>query len=197
MHRYGSTLSDAQVVHRSLENPEAFEILFDRHFQAIYSYAFRRASQCDPADIAGETFRIAFERRGTFDMNFDDALPWLYGIARNLVRRRLMQDRRRGSAQTLAANKLGAETSDPLSEVAAPLDSARELDAVLRILAVSPADSVEALRLHVWEGLSYEDIGQVLGLPIGTVRSRINRLRVRLRAELSNSRTNPATRQSI
>jgi RNA polymerase sigma factor (sigma-70 family) len=179
-----SFLSDATIIRDSVEHPEAFSEVFDRHFAAVYAFISRRAAWSDPADLAGETFRVAFEARERYDPSYATALPWLYGIARNLMRRRQTQDRHRGLAHAADGNLRASAFTDPMSHAVQSVDANRDLITVLRALETEAPDAVEALTLHVWEGLSYDEIAHVLDLPIGTVRSRINRLRQRLRASL-------------
>lgn len=175
-----SKATDSAVIRRSLEEPEAFAQLFDRHFRSVHTFVARRAAWQDPADIAGETFLIAFEARGRYDLAYESALPWLYGIARNVVRRRQQQDVRRSHAQAAHLNLVGTASMDPMVSAAHHLDAERELSAVLDALTAEPIESVDALMMYVWEGLSYEEIAQALQVPIGTIRSRISRLRDRL-----------------
>ena len=109
------------------------------------------------------------------------ARPWLYGIATNLVAKH-----RRGEARRLrAVARLAAQTS--CRRPTSPTGSVSRLDAadvwplVVEAVTALPEPERDALMLHVWEGLSYEDVADALGVPIGTVRSRLHRARERLR----------------
>lgn len=82
-----SSAHDGEVIERSLIDAEAFEAIFDRHFDAIYSYVARRAGAQTDEVVASETFCVAFDRRHCFDVGRIGARPWLYGIATNLLRR--------------------------------------------------------------------------------------------------------------
>jgi RNA polymerase sigma-70 factor (ECF subfamily) len=175
------------LISGSIDRPELFAVVFDRYFLAVFRYLARRAGSEDAADLSGETFRIAFERRHLYDFERGDALPWLYGIAHNVLRAHRRRGERWGRAYerwTSEAQHLVAE--DPASAAAMSVDSAREFAIVNRALRAAPPESVEALRLLVWENLSYEEIAVVLAIPLGTVRSRISRLRDRLRRELAH-----------
>ena len=79
-------MTDAQAIGASLADPEAFAVLFDRHFDAIHGYAQRRVGPDLADEIAAETFTRAFDRRRRYDSSRDDARPWLLGIATNLLR---------------------------------------------------------------------------------------------------------------
>lgn len=78
-------LSDAEVIADSWANPKTFAVVFDRHFGTIHRYLARRLSPADADELAGEVFRIGFEKRYGFDPSRSSALPWLYGITSNLV----------------------------------------------------------------------------------------------------------------
>ena len=147
-----SSLSDAEVIGRSLDQPEAFGLIYDRHAPSLLRFLGRRVGAEVAEGLAGELFRIAFERRKTFDVSRASALPWLYGVGSNLLLKH-----RRGEARRLRASARMA--ADEATDRRA---SARALDA--RVLFPRVADAIEALQL-----------------PIGTVRSRLNRARTQLR----------------
>jgi len=76
---------DGAVIAGSMETPGAFGIIFDRHGSTLLRFLARRVNPADAEDLLGEVFRIAFERRSTFERDRDRARPWLYGIAANVV----------------------------------------------------------------------------------------------------------------
>jgi MFS family permease len=77
--------SDAEVISRSLGEPEAFGLIYDRHAATLLRFLGRRAGAKVAEGLVGELFRVAFERRATFDASRVSALPWLYGIGSNLL----------------------------------------------------------------------------------------------------------------
>lgn len=165
---------DAEIIRRSLAEPRAFEAVFDRHFPAIHRYV-RHCLGADAAeDLSAETFLRAFAARERYRSSTPDARAWLFGIAANLVRDEV---RRRGRADGLGrrlsseriAEHIAAELPDP--ELHAALMTLREAER-------------EVLLLFAWAELSYEEIAEVTGTPIGTVRSRLSRARTRLREAL-------------
>src|SRR5882724_11486949 len=173
-----SSPSDAEVIGRSLGEPEAFGLIYDRHAATLLRFLGRRAGAKVAEGLVGELFRIAFERRKTFDASRATALPWLYGIGANLLLKH-----RRDEARRLRASARMAAGLEPADGRA----SARALDA--RVLFSRVADAIEALPdgereallLFAWEELSYQSVAEALELPIGTVRSRLNRARAHLR----------------
>ncbi len=176
-----SPLSDAEVIGRSLDQPEAFGLIYDRHAPTVLRFLGRRAGAEVAEGLLGDLFRIAFERRKTFDPSRASALPWLYGIGSNLLMKH-----RRGEARRLRASARMAADAEPVGRRA----SARALDArllfprVAEAIETLPDGEREALLLFAWEDLSYQGVAEALELPIGTVRSRLNRARAQLRERL-------------
>ncbi|MDP9341551.1 MAG: sigma-70 family RNA polymerase sigma factor [Actinomycetota bacterium] len=177
--------------------PEAFGGLFERHARAIYNYCFRRTADWALAeDVMSTTFMHAWRRRS--EVRFDGAsvLPWLYGIAANLVRnlrRRADRDRslvervsgvEPGAADAASASA-SASSADPADDVAGRLDAERRMAEVLERLRALSEDDQDIFSLCVWQGLSYQETSVALGVPVGTVRSRLSRARERLRRSLS------------
>ena len=179
-----NTESDAAVIEVSRREPAAFGTLFDRHATVLFRYLVRRVGPGEADGMLGEVFRIAFERRGDFDVSRSDARPWLYGIASNLLsnHRRHEARRLRATARLLAGQ---TASEDATEHVAARLDAAASWPGVIAAIDALPDVERSALFLHVWEGLSYEEIATSLDIPVGTVRSRLNRARRRMRVQRS------------
>ena len=173
-----SSLSDAEVIGRSLDQPEAFGLIYDRHAPSVLRFLGRRVGAEVAEGLAGELFRIAFERRKTFDVSRASALPWLYGIGSNLLLKH-----RRGEARWLRASArmaTGLEAAEARASAAA-LDARLLFPRVADEIEALPDGDREALLLFAWEELSYQSVAEALELPIGTVRSRLNRARAHLR----------------
>src|SRR5689334_15824475 len=175
--RMMSSPSDAEVIGRSLGEPEAFGLIYDRHAAALLRFLGRRAGARVAEGLVGELFRIAFERRKAFDPSRGSALPWLYGIGSNLLLKH-----RRGEARRLraSARMAAAEAAEKRTTTAA-LDARLLFPRVADAIEALPDDEREALLLFAWEELPYQSVAEALDLPIGTVRSRLNRARARLR----------------
>jgi RNA polymerase sigma-70 factor (ECF subfamily) len=164
--------SDAHAVRLSLTDPRAFGILFERHFDAVFGYARRRVRADLAEEIATEVFTRAFDRRRSFDLSRDDARPWLLGIAANVLRRHWRSERRRLNAYARAAS-VGTDGG-----ACEPAEVVSALDSLSR-------DERETLFLFAVADLSYEEIAEGLGIPVGTVRSRLARARSRMRSRLA------------
>jgi RNA polymerase sigma-70 factor (ECF subfamily) len=129
--------------------------------------------------LLGETFRIAFEKRAAFKPEYASARPWIFGIASNLLAKQRRSDARRLAATARLPTALPYDTL--ADTVAADLDAQRVWPQVADAIASLPTGERDALVLLAWEQLSYDGIAATLGIPIGTVRSRINRARKRIR----------------
>lgn len=172
-------LDDGAVIERSLAQPELFTIVFERHYRRVYAFLARRVGRSVADDLAAETFVRAFERRPSYDTSVERALPWLFGIAVNLLaHHRRSEARQLRALATLAAAKPTANGDDgPNADMTARLVAALEgLDDYDR----------DVVLLYAWGELSYEEIGHALAIPTGTVRSRLNRARRKLRDALAD-----------
>jgi RNA polymerase sigma-70 factor (ECF subfamily) len=174
--------TDGDLLLRSFRQPEVFGELFERHFDDVRAYFARRVGLDGASDLAAEVFRIAFERRRSFDLTRSASCrPWLFGIARNVLAKSFERDRR---AAALSA-RLRIEES-PCSHVDETLGELDALDAAVRLRTVLAAlvrlddETRELLLLIAWDSLSYEEAAAALGVPIGTVRSRLSRARLQL-----------------
>jgi RNA polymerase sigma factor (sigma-70 family) len=172
--------SDASIVAASLAVPEAFGALFDRHARTLFRYLVRRIGPDEADSLLGEVFRIAFEKRSTYDLARENARPWLYGIATNLVaKHRRSEARRIRASARLVAQRNPPE--DPGDRIAAVIDAGDLWPRVADAVTALPDGERDALLLFVWEELGYDEIAAALGVPVGTVRSRLNRARMRMR----------------
>jgi RNA polymerase sigma factor (sigma-70 family) len=184
-----SAADDATVIERSRHEPEEFATLFRRHAPRLKRYVIRRLGPEPAEDIVAETFLQAFRGRDSYDLSRGDARPWLYGIATNLIGRH----RRTETALYRALARIG---SDPVTEPFTEQVHGRVVaDGVSRRLGAAlarlPAGHRDALLLVTWAELTYEQAAQALGVPVGTVRSRVNRARSKLRKALGG--TDPTT----
>jgi RNA polymerase sigma factor (sigma-70 family) len=173
------TSTDAAVIRASRLEPAAFGAVFDRHWIRIHRYCVVRAGP-PGEDVAAETFRVAFDRRSDYDGR-EDAAPWLYGIATNLLRSWFRSAARRDRAIRRSAGEAAGDDLEDALERAEAQRLGPELAAVLGELTAGERD---ALLLHACAELTYEQIARGTGVPIGTVRSRIHRARKRVRAHL-------------
>lgn len=173
---------------------DAFGLLFERHARAIYNYCFRRvASWAVAEDLVSIVFLEAW--RGRSKPLPGKELPWLYGIATNVVRNRRRAERRYAAAlRRVPAPDPSASFAD---ETDARIDDERLMARALELLARLPRREQEVFALCAWSELSYEDAAVALGVPVGTVRSRLSRARARLRELDSSGGHEEATMQIV
>lgn len=95
---------DAALLVRSRTDPDAFVELFDRHFDAVHRYLHRRVGRDLADELAAETFVRAFARRAAFEPRGESALPWLNGVATNVLRRHRRTEERRLRAYARSAH---------------------------------------------------------------------------------------------
>lgn len=174
--------SDAEAIGASAYDPAEFAVVFDRHASSIHRFLARRVEPAAADNLLGEVFRIAFERRASYDTSRESCRPWLYGIATNLIsRHRRSEGRRLRAMAALAARATAGAADDVVGDGAAGrVDAEQEWSRLADAIDRLPAVERDTLLLFVWEELGYEDIAAALGVPVGTVRSRLNRARGRL-----------------
>jgi RNA polymerase sigma factor (sigma-70 family) len=176
------TPTDSELIRRSATDPGQFAEIFERHFTPIYRYLYRRVGAPLADDLASQTFTEAFAKRERYDAGWPVALPWLYGIASNLLRRHHRREKR----QLRAYARLGIDplSSDELSPLLDRLDAEVSGPKLADALSRLSGKDRDVLLLLAWADLSYRDIGFALDIPVGTVRSRLNRARRKMREQL-------------
>lgn len=172
--------SDAHCLARSLTEPQAFEPLFERHFAAVHRYLHRRVGRELADELASETFALAFERRASCRSS-GSVLPWLYGIATNVLRRRRRAEHRQLRAYGRSGVDRWAAYED---DAAARVDGTSRGAQLARALAAMRPRQRDALLLYALADLSYEEIAFALDVPVGTVRTWLHRAREIARREL-------------
>lgn len=174
-------VSDGELWHKAAKgDPSAFGALFERHIDAVYNHCFRRTGSWEAAeDLASVVFLEAWRRRREVSLSGDSILPWLLAVANNVVRNRDRSLRRH--RRLLAKLPPAVVAPDPADEAVSRVDDERAMQRVLEVFTRLLPDEQDVLALCVWAGLSYTDAAVALGIPVGTVRSRLSRAREHLR----------------
>jgi RNA polymerase sigma factor (sigma-70 family) len=176
---------DATLIAESCRVPDRFGPVFDRHAVAIHGYIARRLGPDAADDLVAEAFLVAFRKRAGYDPGQPSARPWLYGIATRLISRHRRDEVRffRAIAQT-GTDPAAGYGGDPVAE-----EGIRHADAqawrprlALALASLSKADR-DALLL-VTDGLRYEEAARALGIPAGTLSSRVARARRKVQEAL-------------
>ena len=179
-------VTDAQQIEASLADPDAFTALFDRHAGPLHLYISKRVGRPDAEDLVGETFATAFRSRRTYDLSRPDARPWLFGIATNLVHHHWRSEGRRLRRDAAAASEVELE-GDHSEAATAKVFFQGHAELIARALDQLEDAYLDVLLLVAGPGFSYEEVSVALGIPVGTVRSRLHRARRRLRELLGAS----------
>ncbi|MBO2447345.1 RNA polymerase sigma factor [Actinomadura barringtoniae] len=174
--------SDAALIAKSLDEPDWFSVIFDRYHAAIHRFVASRLGDAAD-DVAAATFLAAFDQRGRYDQTRPEARAWLYGIATNLIARHRRAEVRGYRAAARARGRQDAENHD--QRVAERVSAEALSPELARGLARLSRGDRDALLLVVVAQLSYEETAFALGIPIGTVGSRVNRARRQLRSALN------------
>lgn len=176
--------SDAQIIAASCAEPQLFGLIFRRHFRAIYGFLNHRLDPSLAEEAASEVFEIALTSRAKFVAQHDTALPWLYGIATNVVAKKHRSAERQTRAYTKQANhsvapEVGVSTGS-INRVHAH-STASKLKPFLSSLS---ARDQSILHLFVYNELEPGEIAAELKMPSAAVRSRLHRLRKQLRSKI-------------
>lgn len=177
------TDSDAAVIRASLADPDCFAPIYDRYAAMLYRYAYQRVGPELADDVVADAFLAAFRGRASYDLDRLDARPWLFGI----LTREIASHHRREQARYRAMVRSTIDTvqEGPAEQVAARVvaDAARgPLAAALAGLSRGDRD---VLLLVAWGQLSYDEVADALSIPQGTVGSRLNRARQKVRKALA------------
>lgn len=171
--------SDFELVDATLSgDTNAYRVLVERYQVRVYRFLLKQVVHTDEAeDLAQETFLQAYRSLASCQHE-GQFITWLIGIALNVARNHHNRSRSAG-----AAGDTGDEIDTLLATTGDPVDAAQNL-ALLRALHRGinglPQEQRECVTLIALEGLSYEDARLVLGVPVGTIKSRLARARATL-----------------
>lgn len=152
-----------------------FQQIYRRHRDAVWAYCYRRLDHNEVEDAVAEVFTVAWRRRDSTPTG-DEALPWLYGVSKNVVRNINRSSVRRNRLDVRVASATQASDDPSDVQVVRNLEDEELLEAVSRL---SP-DEQELLRLRTWEELSINDIAAVVGRSPRSVESKLARIRKKL-----------------
>jgi RNA polymerase sigma factor (sigma-70 family) len=174
-----SEASDAELLAIARSQPEAFGELFTRHARSVYAYCARRTGDLDRAeDLTSVVFLEAFRRRRKLKLSNTSALPWLLGVANNVVRNSDRSLRRYRSALGRIPDQAISVSAE--DEAIERLGAQEALSRALDAISVLTRAEQDVVLLVLWSELTYADAATALGVPIGTVRSRLASARAKL-----------------
>jgi len=179
---------DAALIAESRHLPDRFGLVFDRHAIAIHGYIARRLGPDAADDLVAEAFLLAFRKRAEYDLGQPSARPWLYGIATRLISRHRRDEvrffRAIGRTGIDPATRGGG---DPVADEGIRHADARALRPRLALALASLSTADRDALLLVTDGLRYEEAARALGVPAGTVSSRVARARRKLQEALGKA----------
>ncbi|BFV55579.1 hypothetical protein KCMC57_up06830 [Kitasatospora sp. CMC57] len=162
-------------------DPAAFRQLFQEHSGAVLQHAARvSGDRAGAEDVMAVVFLEAWRLREKLRDEGSTPRPWLMGITVNVLRNRARAARRHAAA--LARMPPPEPSPDFADELVGRLADHEQLLAARTALERLRRGEREVFALCVWAGLSYPEAAAALGIPVGTVRSRLSRARTRLRA---------------
>ena len=177
MTRCSPVRSDAELIRLAHRDPAAFGELFQRHAPVLHQWFAQRIAWA-ASDLTAETFAEAWLVRARFrDLRDGSALPWLFGIARNVLRESARRDRVETAARQRLGLPLDLASEDGYAAVDERLSPRRALEEALDRL---PEHEREALELRVVEGLPYDDVAARLTIRPTAARLRVSRALRRL-----------------
>lgn len=183
---------DLSLVERCRANDEtAFNEVVTRYKAKVYNYIYRMTGSSDDAeDLTQEVFIRMYTSIDSFRRQ-SSLSTWLFRIASNLCVDRFRRSKTRTATYSLdepvggSENDGGHEVADTTYEPQRLLENIEMAEQIQLALAQLPEKLRAALILHDVEGLPYEEIAQVVGCPLGTVKSRLFNARMLLRQKLS------------
>ncbi|MET8121634.1 RNA polymerase sigma factor [Micromonospora sp. NPDC005189] len=197
-------VADVVLIGRSRDEPELFGVLFDRYYPEIHRFAANRLDAVVADDLAAETFLVAFGKRALFDTgepadgsaSADRAgetgigagghvRAWLYGIATNLIRRQRRSEQRRYRALARAPRDQPVVGHD--ERITAMVSAQSVQRDLAKALAALSARDRDVLLLVALGDLTYHEVAVALEIPYGTVCSRLNRARRKVRKALGDT----------
>ncbi|WP_326550338.1 RNA polymerase sigma factor [Micromonospora sp. NBC_01813] len=174
---------DAATIVASLDDPDRFAQVYAKHVGMLYGYAYRRVGREIAEDVVADAFVAAFRARHTYDPDYPNAYPWLLTI----VHRELARHHRTENARYRAYLRVKPDSGEEsfADRVAASASAQAWRRPLVTALARLGRRERDVLLLVAWGDLSYEEVARALDIPVGTVRSRLNRARRKMREALA------------
>jgi RNA polymerase sigma factor (sigma-70 family) len=177
-------LDDVELWELSADDAEAFGEIFRRHARSVFALCFWRIGDAAMAeDVTSVVFLEAWRRRDHVVLEQRSALPWLLGVANHTSRNATRSMRRHSQALRRLDGRRSAPNDDAVID---RLDAEISLGAINEAARDLTEQDREIVLLVFWSGLTYEATAVALGVPVGTVRSRVSRTRRKLQLLLAH-----------
>jgi len=164
-----------------MTDPDAFTALYRQNSSAIYRFALHMSGSTSVAEeVTQEVFLMLIHSPKSYDASRGEIGPFLYGVARNFVKRHLERDRRQQYFEDGEEEGLFSVAADPLGD----LTQKENLQALKEAVAALPPKYREVVVMCDLQELSYEAAAQAIECAVGTVRSRLHRARTLLMSKM-------------
>lgn len=167
-------------------NVQAFDVLVRRYKDQLLNYVFRFVgNRVDAEDIVQETFLRVYKNKHYYK-EIAKFSTWVYTIAGNLAKTELRRRKRRKifSVSNFVNDERDFDIPDTARNPEKEVDSSMKDDVIQRTIEKLPPKFKEVILLRDVQGFAYEEISQILNIPLGTVKSRVNRGRLKLQEDL-------------
>ncbi|SDL63081.1 RNA polymerase sigma-70 factor, ECF subfamily [Catalinimonas alkaloidigena] len=167
---------EAQLIAEAKRNPARFEVLYNRHYETIFNYLYRRTSDEDlAADLTSQTFLKAMLNLGRYEYRGIPFLAWLYRIAGNEIKKHY---RKSGQAQVFSLEVSSLAKWLPDEETADTEEKLQQLAGYLERLA---EDEVLILQLRFFEEKSFQEIAYIMDIGESAAKMRVYRTLTKLK----------------
>lgn len=172
--------TDNDIMKASARAPARFAEIFERHAAGIAAFVTSRVGVDAKDDLLSETFLTAFRHRKRFDPERGSVRAWLLGIATSVIKRHRAAEVAHWRAMRAAVESGDRAATDDLGTASDRLDATAAIRELAPAIEALPGRDRDTLLLYAWGDLTYEQVATVMKVPVGTVRSRLNRVRTRL-----------------
>lgn len=176
------TLTDEQLTELFIEEQQAFVVLYERYVTRVYSYFAWRFGQRHAEDLTSDVFTRALTTRSKFEIG-KSWRPWLFGIARN----RALEHFRKLKRDFAEPEFEESDVKETVADASISAEQSEFAMAVRELISTLADDQREAIELRFWAGLSYREIGELLGKSEGAMRVQIHRTLRALRERIEES----------
>jgi RNA polymerase sigma-70 factor (ECF subfamily) len=180
-------ISDEKLIAKFQQGDvQAFDLLVRRYKDQLLNYVFRFVgNRADAEDIVQETFLRVYKNKHYYK-EIAKFSTWVYTIAGNLAKTELRRRKRRKvfSVSNFVNDERDYDIKDTARNPEERVDGRMTDSYIQNAIDKLPAKFKEVILLRDVQGFAYEEISQILGIPLGTVKSRVNRGRLRLQEDL-------------
>lgn len=156
-----------------------FEVMYKESVEKIYAFNVRKTGDAHLAeDITASAFEILWKEKKRFQISDGECLKLLYGISKNLIKNGVRKTKKDIKMSTMISLEKDIDFADSICDSSVNKQKVQAIEE--KLLALSEKDQ-ETYKMVFIEEKSYKEISMILGIPIGTVKSRISKIKSKLR----------------